>query len=583
MNVRVSHAIRHLCEAVPSEHEWADGELVNAFVQRRDAAAFEQLVRRHGPMVLGVCRRVLGNAFDADDAFQATFLVLARRAASVVPREMVGNWLYGVAYRTALEARRMAARRRARETHAAQLALPVAPEAPGHDLSSLLDQELSRLPDRLRLPVVLCDLEGRTRRAVARQLGIPDGTLSNRLAAARRLLAKRLARRGVTLPAGGLAIFLARDGSSAVPASLLSTTIRAALAASPEAVSATVGTLTHEVMKAMYLTKLKVVTATIVAVTVLAGAGVWGGHALTAEPQSKSPTPVDPKSDAPATVELRGVLDKAAETVKGMPAADDVALEQKVQRLVNIAHYQARYGKKESAAKIFLDAVEVACQIKADEKRAESLANAGFYQANAGLTDDARKSVEKITLKSELQTQEYRGRVLTEVASALAKAGDFKEATKVAESIPERVIKVKRKGKDEEHRNSIQRDFAFKHIAEAQEKSRDLAGAVKTARAMKDEGQRLSVLQELVLGYAKAGDAAGAGKLFDDVRKEMEASETYDKKSRRHTIAMLQAAIGDAEGAMKSIEKLETADDRADAYFGVSIGLAYRETWKKKP
>jgi hypothetical protein len=333
----------------------------------------------------------------------------------------------------------------------------------------------------------------------------------------------------------------------------------------------------------MYLTKLKVATATVVVVGALAGAGFWCARGLTAEPQSKSPTPVAPKSDTPSTVEIKGVLEKAAETVKALPATNEEALEQKVQRLVHIAHYQARYGKKESAAKIFLDAVEIAAQIKADEKRAESLTNAGFYQANAGLTDDARNTVEKITLKSKLQTQEYRGRVLAEVASALAKAGDFKEALKVAESIPERLIIVKRKEKDDEHRSSVQRDFAFRHIAEAQEKSGDVAGAVKTARAMKDEGQRLSVLHEMVLAYAKSGDIAAAGKLFEDVRKEMEASETYSKKTSRHTIAMLQAAIGDAAGAMSSIEKLESADDRADAYLGVSIGLAYRETWKRKP
>ena len=128
---------------------------------------------RHGPLVLGVCRRVLRDAHGAEDAFQATFLVLVRRAASVVPREAVGNWLYGVAYRTALEARRAAARRRARERQVHDMPHPTArPQEIGRELRPLLDEELSRLPDKYRSAVVLCDLEGRTRKEAARQLGV---------------------------------------------------------------------------------------------------------------------------------------------------------------------------------------------------------------------------------------------------------------------------------------------------------------------------------------------------------------------------------------------------------------------------
>src|SRR5689334_18721979 len=136
MNGRLTAALRHLH---PPDDRARDGDLVTAFVLRRDPAAFAELVRRHGPMVLGVGRRVLGNVHDAEDAFQATFLVLARRAASVAPREMVGNWLYGVAYRTALEARRMAARRRATEARLKDR--PRSPTGPAADadLSAVLD------------------------------------------------------------------------------------------------------------------------------------------------------------------------------------------------------------------------------------------------------------------------------------------------------------------------------------------------------------------------------------------------------------------------------------------------------------
>jgi RNA polymerase sigma-70 factor (ECF subfamily) len=133
-----------------------DGQLLESYVSRRDEAAFEALVRRHGPMVLGVCRRVLHNSHDAEDAFQATFLVLVRKAATVLPREMVANWLYGVAYHAALNARAASARRRAKERQVRNMPEP-ATVADGlwHDLEPLLDQELSRLPDRYRLPVVL--------------------------------------------------------------------------------------------------------------------------------------------------------------------------------------------------------------------------------------------------------------------------------------------------------------------------------------------------------------------------------------------------------------------------------------------
>src|SRR5690242_18128398 len=215
-----------------------DGQLLECFLSDRNEAAFEALVRRHGPMVLGVCRRVLAHAQDAEDAFQATFLVLARRAASVVPREAVGNWLYGVAYRTALKARTLTARRRACERQVRDVPQPVTePQASREELERLLDEELHRLPDRYRLPLVLCDLEGRTRREVARQLGLPDGTLSNRLATARRLLANRLRRRGLALSGGAVAAHLSQRAVSAdVPASLIVSTTRAAMSATVEGV-----------------------------------------------------------------------------------------------------------------------------------------------------------------------------------------------------------------------------------------------------------------------------------------------------------------------------------------------------------
>src|SRR5262249_12607774 len=148
-----------------------DGQLLGRFIERRDEAAFAALVRRHGAMVWGVCRRVLGEHHDVEDAFQAAFLVLVRKAASIVPQEMVGNWLYGVAYQTALRARAARAKRRTRERQLMQMPEPTAAEPTlWRDLKPVLDQELSRLPAKYRVAIILCDLEGKTRREAARQL-----------------------------------------------------------------------------------------------------------------------------------------------------------------------------------------------------------------------------------------------------------------------------------------------------------------------------------------------------------------------------------------------------------------------------
>jgi RNA polymerase sigma factor (sigma-70 family) len=220
---------RYLRTVVVSERasHLTDGELLEAFASRRDGACFEALVRRHGPMVLGVCRRVLRNDADAEDAFQAAFLVLVRRA-NAVPRAAVGNWLYGVAYRTALNARRAAARRRARERSEDDMPHPTTePAEDWAEVRPLLDAELSRLPDRYRSAVVLCDLEGLTRAEAARQLGAPEGTVSGRLTTARRMLADRLARRGVTLSAAAMGVLLTREAAAAVPAPLLTLTVQA--------------------------------------------------------------------------------------------------------------------------------------------------------------------------------------------------------------------------------------------------------------------------------------------------------------------------------------------------------------------
>src|SRR5262245_48921919 len=254
----MSSPFHHLCRVflAPPCSGLTDGELLEEFVARRDGAYLEAIVRRHGPMVLGVCRRVLRDRHDAEDAFQATFLVLVRRAAAV-PAGAVGNWLYGVAYRVALNARRAAARRRAREKPEADMPHPTTgPDEDWAELRPLLDDELNRLPDKYRSAFVLCDLEGLTRAEAAWHLGVPEGTVSGRLTIARRRLAARLTRRGLTLTVAALATTLDRGASAAsVPASLVASTVRAgealALGAAASVVSASVVALADGVARGL--------------------------------------------------------------------------------------------------------------------------------------------------------------------------------------------------------------------------------------------------------------------------------------------------------------------------------------------
>jgi len=307
-----------------------DADLLTAFVADRDPEAFAALVRRHGPMVLGVCRRVGRDHDTADDAFQAVFLVLARRAADVRPRNRVGAWLYGVAYRTALKARAVRARRRTRESQVDAMPEPAAPPAADgwDELKPILDEELARLPDRLRVPVVLCDLEGRPQRAVAGQLGIAPATLAGRLADARRTLAARLTRRGVTLAAPALAALLAERASAGVVNSQLAAgVVRAAEAVAAGGVAAglvseTALQLCDGVLRMIFLTKLKAAAAT--AAVLLAVAGAFGPGlvpAVAGDDPGPVPTTTARVADADAVyldrvcVAIRGTKGTAVEHV----------------------------------------------------------------------------------------------------------------------------------------------------------------------------------------------------------------------------------------------------------------------------
>jgi RNA polymerase sigma factor (sigma-70 family) len=291
-------------ETVSGLSEW---QLLERYLERRDEAAFEALVSRHGPMVLGVCRRMLRGAADVDDAFQATFLVLVSRARQLGPRDAIGPWLHGVAVRVALRARSQLARRHRQEPVALEFpaASPVG-EWTDPDLGEVLDQELNQLPSKYRSPLVLCYLEGRTHDEAARELNWPVGTVKGRLARARDLLRTRLARRGMAPTASVLILLGASDATAVLERPLIERTVHASLKFAAgkslsQIVSTSITSLVEGALAAMVLTKLKWVGLSIlVAGLALTSAGVMARQdtASKGTPQAAS-SKVEPKPAAP--------------------------------------------------------------------------------------------------------------------------------------------------------------------------------------------------------------------------------------------------------------------------------------------
>jgi RNA polymerase sigma factor (sigma-70 family) len=310
--------LHFLRQMTPPGDGAADGDLLARFAAAGDGAAFESLVRRHGPMVWGVCLRLLADPTDAEDAFQATFLVLARRPAAVGRRELLANWLHAVARRCALKARALRARRRRRERQVELMPEPcAAPPGAWEELRPYLDDELARLADKYRLPVLLCYLQGLTRNEAAAALGWPPGTVAGRLARALDLLRGRLARRGVTLAAGALAAALTGRTSAAVPAHLVrAVTTAAPLVASggvaAAGVSASVVALTQGALKPMTATKI------VLALAAFLGVGLLASGAAVLTPQlagraGTAPTAVE-RNDPAGEPPVRPAEEKPKET-----------------------------------------------------------------------------------------------------------------------------------------------------------------------------------------------------------------------------------------------------------------------------
>jgi RNA polymerase sigma factor (sigma-70 family) len=338
--------LRHIrgLTADPSRDEQNDGALLRAFLRRNDQGAFEALVRRHGPMVLRVCRRALNNVHDAEDALQATFLLLARRAASIRKRESLASWLHGVAYRMAADARKAAARRHRHESRAKPTPPPdPALSAAWKELQALLDEEIARLPETQRAPFVLCCLENQSCAEAAQRLGLEEGAVAMRLSRARKRLQGRLARRGVTLTTLLAAVAVGANGApAAVPRSAVGAIVNAAArvgvgqALTGGVVSGKVLALMEGVDQAMFLNKCKTAILLLVC-TAFVGAGLGIAvvrGAARAEPPPDPPAPPAaaregakkersqpadaPRAEAEESVKVRGrVLDPGGKPLAG--------------------------------------------------------------------------------------------------------------------------------------------------------------------------------------------------------------------------------------------------------------------------
>jgi RNA polymerase sigma factor (sigma-70 family) len=308
--------LQHLRRAAGEDGGVSDAQLLERFVRHREETAFELLVWRHERLVLAACRRILRDPHDADDAFQATFLALARQAGSIGRGEALAGWLHRVACRAALRLRSRNSARARHETHAPWDS-PQAPDDPAEeavwdDLRPLLDEEVGRLPEKYRVAVVLCYLEGLTYDEAARRLGCPRGTVSIRLTRARDLLRKRLVRRGIALSGAALAAVLCAHAARAgAPKSFVNATVRAALAfaadraAAVALVSARTVALAEGVLRAMWMTKVKVALALLFAAAVVVGLGAGAlaqradsGKAVDLLPGQKDRAPDPPKKEA---------------------------------------------------------------------------------------------------------------------------------------------------------------------------------------------------------------------------------------------------------------------------------------------
>jgi len=513
-----------------------DGQLLARFIEQRDQAAITALVQRHGPMVWGVCRRILRDHHNAEDAFQATFLVLVRKAVKVRQREKVANWLYGVAHQTAMKARAILAKRRTRERQGTTMPEQQAPKQDTwNDLQPLLDQELSRLSDKYRVAIVLCDLEGKTRKEAARQLRLPEGTVAGRLTRGRAMLAKRLGRHGLGVSGGALGAVLSQKAVSAGgPISVMCSTIEAASILAAGQVAATgatsvqVAALTEAVVQGMLLTKLKIPLALVIALAIT-GTGVAYRFVETQAAGAAGTDRLPPERKLP-------VVGGQAAAPQKQQTAKTPALRS--QELLNDALKEFQAAGDEPGA-----------------LRHRLLADMAGLHARLGDRDAARKLFEQASAIVAAMDESQQSGEWRMMALAAARAGVVDEAIAATSHIP--------KG---------ERDSTFQEVAAELAKKRQEKNAMRVAAMVEDEPMKSSIgrrlLEELGLAYAAAGDIPEALRVVERI-KDPSSQVTvllgriyllmsYDDDGADPAllgVALLQAKAGEKALAKKTLER----------------------------
>jgi RNA polymerase sigma factor (sigma-70 family) len=545
----------------------SDADLLGRFLDHRDEAAFEVLVWRHGTMVLGVCQRLLDDAHAAEDAFQATFLALAREAGRVGRRESVGGWLYRVAYRVALKAKARTARRAACERrHPGPCPQPPPGETIEPDLRPVLDDEINRLPARYRQPVVLCYLEGKTNVEAAQQLGCPPGTVATRLAWARERLRRRLTRRGLA-PAGvALAAGLEAGTARASLASpLVEETVRASLAwaAGSGAAAAASGravTLAKGAVRLLFLSRLKKAGLILAAAAmVVAAAGVpsyrllagKGGREIVRENPAPAAPPVGGKAGRPrlTTADVLGQARDAARAVEEPT--------ERVHVLVQLAVAQHEAGDRAGGLKTLQDALAVVTAI--EEESPKGLALSVLASAEVRLGDAAGA----LRVADVVENPNRKNHLRFLIACRQAESDDVAGALRTVAAMTD-----------------DQKDNALIAVAAAQARAGDVKAALQTADGLRHQPlARASALEEIALAQAKAGDRAAAGASLQEALRLHTATlaQEEDRRAARARVAVLQAQVGDVAAALASaaaLPKEGDGEDREAALAGIAAEQA---------
>jgi RNA polymerase sigma factor (sigma-70 family) len=587
--------LRRLVED-PRSRERSDAELLRRFTRDRDDAAFRCLMHRHGPMVLNVCREVLGNEADAADAFQATFLILAQKPGEIRKKASVGSWLYGVAYRTARKAQRDSARRHKHEARRpGPTPRPEEDDLSWREIQQVIHDELNQLSEPYLAPLVLCYLQGKTQDEAAALLGVSKATLKNRLERGRALLRARLVRRGLGPVATLLAsAWPAATANAYLPVTLASSTAKAAtlLAAGKKAtglISAEVGALTEGVLKMMFLSRLKTLMLLPLVLALLGLALAIGGYATLAADQaatpkgganSDAPREKQPSDKGPAKAKTPTQLRVEALLQDARKAAEDIEDKQwKAWALQSVAEEQARVGDKAAAAQTFQAAVQAAREVPSENafdpthRSRHTLLYLSGIQASVGDAKGARKTAELAIAAGEERQRALEeitageGRYLSTVAAAQARDGKLKEAAQTVDKIKDEEVRIlaltmlaraQFTAKDKQAaRKTFERSlkmagqigtvwgkqYAYLQIARAQVEIGELKAARETADAITDEPWKSNALLALQIS---AKDFKGAVKTALAIKEEYRSGEAL------HEIVAAQLRSGDLKGGLQA-------------------------------